>query len=178
MISVDFHGSTGYGQAFTDAINRDWGGKPLEDLQKGLAAALAQPDFAAAKAIYKKGGHSRAMAELTVAPMERQVKGNAIVSGTNATGAPKCSSIWRRAASTSAARAMCRCAKQLTRSSPVGGNFASDSTKQCGVFRYQQYSRRGTAKCCHGKSTSRESVSSPRDKLRCCERVCLLRYLR
>lgn len=41
VISVDFHGSTGYGQAFTDSINRDWGGKPLEDLQKGLAAALA-----------------------------------------------------------------------------------------------------------------------------------------
>ena len=42
VISVDFHGSTGYGQAFTDSINRDWGGKPLEDLQKGLAAALAR----------------------------------------------------------------------------------------------------------------------------------------
>ena len=40
VISVDFHGSTGYGQAFTDAITNDWGGKPLEDLQKGLAAAL------------------------------------------------------------------------------------------------------------------------------------------
>ncbi len=40
VVSIDFHGSTGYGQAFTDAINRDWGGKPLEDLQKGLAAAL------------------------------------------------------------------------------------------------------------------------------------------
>lgn len=40
VISVDFHGSTGYGQDFTDSINRDWGGKPLEDLQKGLAAAL------------------------------------------------------------------------------------------------------------------------------------------
>ncbi|WP_432201542.1 prolyl oligopeptidase family serine peptidase [Erythrobacter sp. W53] len=40
VISVDFHGSTGYGQEFTDAINKDWGGKPLEDLQKGLAAAL------------------------------------------------------------------------------------------------------------------------------------------
>ncbi len=39
-IMVDFHGSTGYGQAFTDAIRDDWGGKPLEDLQKGLAAAL------------------------------------------------------------------------------------------------------------------------------------------
>ena len=31
-----------YGQAFTDSINQDWGGKPLEDLQKGLAAALAR----------------------------------------------------------------------------------------------------------------------------------------
>ncbi len=41
VVSVDFHGSTGYGQAFTDSINRDWGGKPLVDLQLGLAAALA-----------------------------------------------------------------------------------------------------------------------------------------
>ena len=39
---VDFHGSTGYGQAFTDAIGGDWGGAPLEDLQKGLDAALAK----------------------------------------------------------------------------------------------------------------------------------------
>jgi dipeptidyl aminopeptidase/acylaminoacyl peptidase len=41
-LAIDFHGSTGYGQAFTDAIRDDWGGKPLEDLQKGLAAALAR----------------------------------------------------------------------------------------------------------------------------------------
>ncbi|MBW0145551.1 alpha/beta hydrolase family protein [Sphingomicrobium clamense] len=40
VVSVDFHGSTGYGQDFTDSINQDWGGKPLEDLQKGLAYAL------------------------------------------------------------------------------------------------------------------------------------------
>jgi dipeptidyl aminopeptidase/acylaminoacyl peptidase len=39
-VMVDFHGSTGYGQAFTDSIRGDWGGKPLEDLRKGLAAAL------------------------------------------------------------------------------------------------------------------------------------------
>jgi dipeptidyl aminopeptidase/acylaminoacyl peptidase len=39
-VMIDFHGSTGYGQAFTDAIRGDWGGKPLEDLQKGLEAAL------------------------------------------------------------------------------------------------------------------------------------------
>jgi len=44
-IMVDFHGSTGYGQAFTDAISKDWGGKPLEDLQKGLAAAVARYPF-------------------------------------------------------------------------------------------------------------------------------------
>jgi dipeptidyl aminopeptidase/acylaminoacyl peptidase len=38
-VSVDFHGSTGYGQAFTDAIRGDWGGAPFEDLRLGLAAA-------------------------------------------------------------------------------------------------------------------------------------------
>jgi dipeptidyl aminopeptidase/acylaminoacyl peptidase len=38
-VSVDFHGSTGYGQAFQDAIHQNWGGWPLEDLQKGLAFA-------------------------------------------------------------------------------------------------------------------------------------------
>jgi dipeptidyl aminopeptidase/acylaminoacyl peptidase len=41
-VMVDFHGSTGYGQAFTDAINGDWGGKPFEDLKKGLDATLAK----------------------------------------------------------------------------------------------------------------------------------------
>ena len=40
VVMVDFHGSTGYGQTFCDSIRGDWGGKPLEDLQKGLAAAL------------------------------------------------------------------------------------------------------------------------------------------
>jgi dipeptidyl aminopeptidase/acylaminoacyl peptidase len=42
LVAVDFHGSTGYGQAFTDAISNNWGGWPLEDLQKGLAAATAR----------------------------------------------------------------------------------------------------------------------------------------
>jgi dipeptidyl aminopeptidase/acylaminoacyl peptidase len=41
-VMVDFHGSTGYGQAFCNSIRGDWGGKPLEDLKKGLAAALAK----------------------------------------------------------------------------------------------------------------------------------------
>jgi dipeptidyl aminopeptidase/acylaminoacyl peptidase len=41
-VFIDFHGSPGYGQAFTDSVSQDWGGKPLEDLQKGHAAALAK----------------------------------------------------------------------------------------------------------------------------------------
>ena len=44
-VMIDFHGSTGYGQAFTDSISGDWGGKPLEDLQKGLAFALDKYRF-------------------------------------------------------------------------------------------------------------------------------------
>lgn len=42
VVMIDFHGSIGYGQAFTDAINQDWGGKPLQDLQLGLKAAIAK----------------------------------------------------------------------------------------------------------------------------------------
>ncbi len=38
-VFIDFHGSTGYGQKFTDSISGDWGGKPLQDLKLGLAAA-------------------------------------------------------------------------------------------------------------------------------------------
>lgn len=42
VVMIDFHGSTGYGQQFTDSISQDWGGKPLEDLQKGFAAVTKQ----------------------------------------------------------------------------------------------------------------------------------------
>jgi dipeptidyl aminopeptidase/acylaminoacyl peptidase len=44
-VFIDFHGSDGYGQAFTDSISGDWGGKPLVDLQKGWAHALAAYDW-------------------------------------------------------------------------------------------------------------------------------------
>ena len=42
VVFIDFHGSPGYSQAFTDSISGDWGGKPLEDLKKGFAAAVAK----------------------------------------------------------------------------------------------------------------------------------------
>jgi dipeptidyl aminopeptidase/acylaminoacyl peptidase len=45
VVMIDFHGSTGYGQAFTDAISGDWGGAPYEDLMKGLDHALGKYTF-------------------------------------------------------------------------------------------------------------------------------------
>lgn len=45
VVMIDFHGSTGYGQAFTDAISQHWGDRPLEDLQKGWAAAQQKYAF-------------------------------------------------------------------------------------------------------------------------------------
>jgi len=44
-VFIDFHGSTGYGQEFTDSISGDWGGAPLVDLQLGLKAALDKYEF-------------------------------------------------------------------------------------------------------------------------------------
>jgi len=37
------HGSTGYGQAFTNAISRDWNGKVMEDIDKVADALAALP---------------------------------------------------------------------------------------------------------------------------------------
>ena len=45
VVMIDFHGSTGYGQAFTDSISQHWGDRPLEDLQKGWAAAQSKYGF-------------------------------------------------------------------------------------------------------------------------------------
>ncbi|WP_433967807.1 S9 family peptidase [Tunturiibacter gelidiferens] len=42
VVMVNPRGSTGYGQAFVDGVNGDWGGKPYVDLMKGL-------DFAESK---------------------------------------------------------------------------------------------------------------------------------
>ncbi len=36
IVMINFHGSTGYGQKFIDAINGNWGGAPFQDLMLGL----------------------------------------------------------------------------------------------------------------------------------------------
>jgi dipeptidyl aminopeptidase/acylaminoacyl peptidase len=45
VLLVNRRGSTGFGQAFTDGVADDWGGKAYDDLMKGLDAALAKYTF-------------------------------------------------------------------------------------------------------------------------------------
>jgi dipeptidyl aminopeptidase/acylaminoacyl peptidase len=56
VVMVDFHGSTGYGQAFTDSISGDWGGKPLQDLKMGLDAAIKANPWLDADNVCALGG--------------------------------------------------------------------------------------------------------------------------
>ena len=58
VVSIDFHGSTGYGQRFTDSINRNWGGWPLEDLKRGMAyVAATNPQLDTANACAAGGSY-------------------------------------------------------------------------------------------------------------------------
>ncbi|HYK12306.1 MAG TPA: S9 family peptidase [Gemmatimonadales bacterium] len=43
VAAVNFHGSTGYGQPFTDAISQHWGDWPYEDVMKGLDVVARLP---------------------------------------------------------------------------------------------------------------------------------------
>lgn len=37
VLCINFHGSVGFGQAFTDSIRANWGTHPYEDIIKGVA---------------------------------------------------------------------------------------------------------------------------------------------
>ncbi|CAO3690587.1 unnamed protein product [Rhizopus stolonifer] len=45
VVAINFHGSTGYGQAFTDSIGENWGSLPYEDLQTGLDYVLSKYSY-------------------------------------------------------------------------------------------------------------------------------------
>ncbi len=40
---INPHGSTGYGQPFTNSVSKNWGGAPYDDLMKGLDALISRP---------------------------------------------------------------------------------------------------------------------------------------
>jgi dipeptidyl aminopeptidase/acylaminoacyl peptidase len=43
VAAVNFHGSTGYGQNFTNSISKEWGGLPYDDLMRGVAVIAKLP---------------------------------------------------------------------------------------------------------------------------------------
>jgi len=45
VFMINFHGSRGYGQDFTDAVSRDWGGAPYEDIVLGTQYVLDNYSF-------------------------------------------------------------------------------------------------------------------------------------
>jgi dipeptidyl aminopeptidase/acylaminoacyl peptidase len=55
IIMINRRGSTGAGQKFTDEIVGDWGGKPLEDLMKGLDFVLQKYPFTDAQRVAAAG---------------------------------------------------------------------------------------------------------------------------
>ena len=42
VVMINFHGSTGYGQEFTNSISKEWGSYPYQDLMKGLEYILTR----------------------------------------------------------------------------------------------------------------------------------------
>lgn len=55
-VMIDFHGSSGYGEAFAKTIIGHWGDRPLEDLQKGWEYAIGRYGFLDADRACALGG--------------------------------------------------------------------------------------------------------------------------
>lgn len=49
VAAVNFHGSTGYGQAFTNSVSKHWGDLPYQDLMKGVDYLASLPYVDAAR---------------------------------------------------------------------------------------------------------------------------------
>ncbi|KAI9009563.1 S9C family peptidase [Gaertneriomyces semiglobifer] len=45
VVTINFHGSTGYGSSFTESILKNWGSRPYDDLMIGLDYVLEQYGF-------------------------------------------------------------------------------------------------------------------------------------
>ncbi|MBN1407081.1 MAG: S9 family peptidase [Calditrichaceae bacterium] len=52
---INFHGSTGYGQDFTDAVSKDWGGAPYDDIKLGTEYVIKNYPFIDAENIGAAG---------------------------------------------------------------------------------------------------------------------------
>lgn len=52
---INFHGSTGYGQEFTDSISKHWGDLPFEDIMEGTQYVIDNYDYVDANRIAAAG---------------------------------------------------------------------------------------------------------------------------
>ncbi len=55
VVMINFHGSVGYGQTFTDSVSKHWGGSPYEDIVKGVKYFLKHHSEANEKKIAAAG---------------------------------------------------------------------------------------------------------------------------
>jgi dipeptidyl aminopeptidase/acylaminoacyl peptidase len=56
VLMINPRGSFGYGQRFTEEINRDWGGKVYDDLMRGVDRAIAEYPFVDGSRLAAAGG--------------------------------------------------------------------------------------------------------------------------
>jgi len=56
VAEVNFRGSTGYGQAWTDAVSQDWGGGPYQDLMAGVDYLVKTYPYIDGKRLAAAGG--------------------------------------------------------------------------------------------------------------------------
>jgi hypothetical protein len=45
VIAINYHGSTGFGMEYLNSIRKDWGGKPYEDIMKGVDFILSKYSY-------------------------------------------------------------------------------------------------------------------------------------
>ncbi|KAJ2856585.1 dipeptidylpeptidase [Coemansia erecta] len=55
-VVINFHGSSGYGQNFTDSITEQWGGYPFTDIMNGVDYVLEKYSFIDSKRLVALGG--------------------------------------------------------------------------------------------------------------------------
>ncbi|KAI8324755.1 alpha/beta-hydrolase, partial [Martensiomyces pterosporus] len=55
-VQINFHGSSSYGQNFTDSIQQQWGGYPYEDIMKGLDYVIQRYSFVDPSRVVALGG--------------------------------------------------------------------------------------------------------------------------
>ncbi|KAI8062998.1 Alpha/Beta hydrolase protein [Thamnidium elegans] len=56
VVAINFHGSTGYGQNFTDSIANNWGSHPFFDLETGLDHVLEKYSYLDSERVAGLGG--------------------------------------------------------------------------------------------------------------------------